>query len=393
MESPTPMPQPLEPAAALRTVTIGVPLSGSPAERRFPITPECAALLVDSGYTVKVEAGGAASINYTDLRYTRAGAAVVSRAEAFNCDIVLHLAPLSVIDARLLRRGALLFGLLEAGSQNPEALRIMLERGVVAIALDLIGDGRGNKPFADILAEIDGRAAVAVACSMLADPALGKGILIGGVAGIVPCEVIVLGSGIAAVAAARSAVGLGAMVRIFDNDVYRLRAAMRELGPAVVGSVIYPHVLSGALRSADIVIAADMAQPFALDSDSVSTMKAGVIVFDLTHGCGPVFPSMPAVDLAEIMPRAGTAVEASSRQVCYINAGNVVPRTAAMALSNAFMTLMREVSACDGLTNAIKILPDLRMAVYTYLGRPVNRSIAEVLGMRHVDINLFLQFS
>jgi len=389
------MPQPLESSAALRTVTIGVPLSGSPGERRFPVTPECAAMLVDSGYTVKIEAGGAASINYTDLRYTRAGAAVVSRAEAFSCDIVLHLAPLSVRDARLLRRGALLFGLLEADSQNPEALRIILERGVVAIALDLIGDGRGNKPFADILAEIDGRAAVAVACSMLADPTLGKGILIGGVAGIVPCEVTVLGSGIAAVAAARSAVGLGAMVRMFDNDVYRLRAAMRELGPAVVGSAIYPHVLSGALRSADIVIAADMAQPFALDSDSVSAMKAGVIIFDLTHGSGSVFPSMPSVDLAETdtILRAGTAVDASSRRVCYVNAGNAVPRTAAMALSNAFMTLMREVAACDGLTNAIKILPDLRKAVYTYLGRPVNRSIAEALGMRHMDINLFLQFS
>lgn len=385
------MPQPQEPATLRRSVVIGVPAGETAAERRFPLTPEGAGMLVDRGYTVKIETGASASINYTDMQYTRAGAMVVSRDEALRSDIVLHLAPLSAADARKLRRGALLLSLLHAEAQERGALTAMLERGVVAVALDLIGDGKGNRPFADILAEIDGRASVALASSLLADPAMGKGILIGGVAGIVPCEVTIIGSGIAAIAAARSALGLGAMVRMFDNDVYSLRAALRELGQGVVGSAIHPHVLAGALRSADVVIATPVNPPRQIDAEDVSAMKHGVLTFDLSHGSATAFPSMPTVDLASASPRDNDMV--GKRRVCYVNAGNAVPRTAAMALSNTFMTLLTDIIACDGMTNALKIMPGLRQAVYTYLGRPVNRRIAEIVGMRYVDINLFLQFS
>ncbi len=385
------MPQPQRPETARRTVTIGVPAEDSPAERRFPLTPECAAMLVDRGYAVKIESGAAASINYTDMQYSSPGPDIVSRDETLRCDIVLHLAPLSASDARKLRRGALLLGMLHAEAQDSAALAVILERGVVGVALDLVGDGRGNLPFADILAEIDGRASIAIASSLLADPAMGKGILIGGVAGIVPCEVTIIGSGIAAIAAARSALGLGAMVRMFDNDVYSLRAALRELGPGVVGSAIHPHVLTGALRSADIVVATAVNPPGKIDAEDVSAMKKGVLTFDLTHGECTAFPSMPTVDLASASPRDNDMV--GRRRVCYVNAGNAVPRTAAMAISNTFMTLVTDIFACDGITNALKILPGLRQAVYAYLGRPVNRRIAQAMGLRHVDINLFLQFS
>ncbi len=385
------MPQPAATATGRRSVSVGVPASVSPAERRYPLTPEGAALLIERGYAVKIETGAAACINYTDMQYTRAGAQIVSRDEALRCDIVLHPAPMSPADARKLRRGALLFTLLHADAQDAMALRAVLDKGVVAIALDLVTDARGNRPFADILAEIDGRAAIAIASSLLADPAMGKGILIGGVAGVVPCEVTVIGSGIAAIAAARSAIGLGAMVRMFDNDVYRLRDAMRELGPGVVGSAMHPHVLEGALRSADIVLATPTGMPCSIGSDMVACMKKGVITFDLTHGAELTFPSLPTVDLAAASPRDNDSV--GRNRVCYVNAGNAVPRTAAMALSNTLLTLFADIAACDGLTNALKIMPGLRNAVYAYLGRPVNRRIASVVGMRHVDINFFLQFS
>lgn len=385
------MPQPAATATGRRSVSVGVPASVSAAERRYPLTPEGAALLIERGYAVKIESGAAACINYTDMQYTRAGAQIVKRDEALRCDIVLHPAPLSAADARKLHRGALLLTLLHADAQDSMALRAVLDKGVVAIALDLITDARGNRPFADILAEIDGRAAIAIASSLLADPSMGKGILIGGVAGVVPCEVTVIGSGIAAIAAARSALGLGAVVRMFDNDVYRLRDAMRELGPGVIGSALHPHVLDGALRSADIVLVSPMSVPCAIGSDMVDCMKKGVISFDLTHGAEPAFPSLPTVDLAAASPRDNDSVGRS--RVCYVNAGNAVPRTAAMALSNTLLTLFADIAACDGLTNAIKIMPGLRGAVYAYLGRPVNRRIASVVGQRYVDINFFLQFS
>lgn len=392
IESPTPSPQPSAPATARRSVSIGVPASCSKAERRFPLTPEAAGILVEQGYEVRIETGAASCINYSDSSYTRAGARVVEREEALRCDVVLHLAPLSRIDASRLRRGTLLLTLFHPAEQSPDALAVVLNKGVVAVALDLLEDRRGNKPFADILAEIDGRAAIAIASSLLADPARGKGILIGGIPGIVPCEVTIIGSDLAAEAAASSALGLGAMVRMFDSDIYRLRDALHRLGCGAVGSALHPHVLESALRSADIVVGTSLSSPIELGSDIVAIMKRGVIAFDLSHNGHCIFPSMPTVDLASAPSHSCSSPHEPGR-VCYINAGNAVPRTAAMALSNTFISMFSDIMACDGLTNALKIMPGLRKAVYTYLGRPVNRHIADLLGMRHVDINFFLQFS
>ena len=241
-----PQEQPSVIATSRRNVTIGVPASESEAERRYPITPEAAGMLTDRGFTVRIETGAADSIHYTDTQYIQAGASVTTRQEALKSDIVIHLAPIARADARQLQRGALLLTLFHQSAQDPAALCTLLERGITSIALDLITDNRGNMPFADILAEIDGRASIAIASSLLADASRGKGILIGGIAGIVPCEVTVIGSGIAALAAARSSLGLGAMVRMFDNDVYRLRGAIRELGSAVTGSAIIPHEIGRA---------------------------------------------------------------------------------------------------------------------------------------------------
>lgn len=349
-------------------------------------------MLVEQGFNVKIESGAAACINYTDAAYLRAGARTVDRDEALRCDVVLHLAPLTRTDASRLQRGALLLTLFHPSTQDPEALKVILQKGVVAVALDLIGDRRGNRPFADILAEIDGCACISIAASLLAEPSLGKGILIGGIAGIVPCEVTILGSDLAAVGAARTALGLGAVVRMFDNDVYRLRDALHSLGNGVIGSSLNPHVLEGALRSADIVVATSLTPAMVMDSDTVNLMKKGVITFDLSHNEHVAFPSLPTVDLANTPAREGYKAALPGR-VCYVNAGNAVPRTAAMALSNTFITMFSDIMACDGITNALKIMPGLRSAVYTYLGRPVNSRIARLLGMKHVDINFFLQFS
>lgn len=386
-----PQEQPSVIATSRRNVTIGVPASESEAERRYPITPEAAGMLTDRGFTVRIETGAADSIHYTDTQYIQAGASVTTRQEALKSDIVLHLAPIARADARQLQRGALLLTLFHQSAQDPAALCTLLERGITSIALDLITDNRGNMPFADILAEIDGRASIAIASSLLADASRGKGILIGGIAGIVPREVTVIGSGIAALAAARSSLGLGAMVRMFDNDVYRLRGAIRELGSAVTGSAIIPHVLLGALRSADIVVATPLKTPHILSSDIAREMKRGVITFDLAHSTCPTFPWMPTIDLASATPADNDM--ACNRRTCYINAGNAVPRTAAMALSNAFITMLGDITAAEGVTNALKIMPGLRNAVYTFMGHPVNRTTAQTLSMRYVDINFFLQLS
>ncbi len=390
-QSPTPLEQPAITSTSRRRLSIGLPRCGDPAERRFPLTPEGAQMLVHQGFTIRMEHSAADSIHYADNAYQRAGVQMCARGESLSCDIVMHLAPMSPDDIRRMRRGAMLFTLFSPGRQTPECINALLHRHILTVAIDLIADERGNMPFADILAEIDGQAAITRAASLLADSVHGKGILLGGVAGIVPCEVTVIGAGIAACAAARYALGAGAQVRMFDHDVYRLREAERTLGRGVVYSALHPRILTKALQSADVVIYTGIDPTPHFDSDTVDSMKRGVIIFDLTAQCGRAFPSLPPIDLALASPLDISLTEPS--RACYVNAGSAVARTAAMALSNTFITMLSRIVHCDGMTNAIRILPGLQRAVCTFMGKPVNADIAAIVGVRQVDINIYLTLS
>lgn len=380
--------KPAEIITTRRRVTIGLPAAASPAERRFPITPEGAAILCERGFEVKMEKGAAETIHFGDEKYRVGGVEIVDRREALACDIVMHLPAISPEDAVCLKPGAILLSLLHPDYQAPMAVRTLLQRHITAIALDLVEDDRSNRPFADILSEVDGRAAIAIASSLLADPVLGKGILLGGVAGVVPCEVTIIGSGIAAQAAAQSAIGLGATVRLFDNDVYYLRSALNLLRhSAVIGSAIHPKVLNSALRSADIIIATPTRQPVEIPISTIEQLKKGVIAFDLSCETNP-FKGLRRIDLA--LASAADCGPSAQAPACYVHAGSAVPRTAAMALSTTLLTFLDEITICDGLPNALKFNPGLSRAAYTFMGKIVNADVARRLGQRVIDISLFL---
>lgn len=387
----TPQEQPAAVATGHRRLSIGLPACADPAERRFPMTPEGARMLIEKGYTVKIQAGAAETVHYSDNAFSRCGVEISDRASALACDIVIHLAPLPVHDLRKMRRGAMLLSLLHLESLTAETIREMQQMAIVGVAVDLISDSTGvHLPFADILAEIDGRAAVAIASSLLADTGRGKGILLGGVAGINPCEVLILGSDIAAIAAARSATGLGAIVRMFDHDVYSLRAAVRDLGPQVIASVPHTRVLETALTTSDAVIVTSALHGVSFDAAMVDRMKRGVVTFDLTDTPDATFPSMPQLNLAVAY---NTLDINAGRRFCYVNAGSAVPRTAAMALSNTFNTMLDSIMSCEGLTNALKLTDGIRRGVFTFLGKVTNPRVARIAGVRYTDLNIFLQLS
>ncbi len=388
---PTPQEQTQETCTAHRGFTIGLPACEYPYERRFPITPEAAGQLIERGFRVKMQENAAQCINYGDNSYMRVGVEISTREEALRSDIVIHLAPMTAPDVRKMRRGAMLLTLLKPSHQDCEAVKELLRRHVISIAVDLIEDSRGCTPFADILAEIDGRASIAMASSLLADSTRGKGILLGGVAGIIPCETLIIGSGIAACAAARSAVGLGSTVRMYDNDAYSLRRAQQELGPWVITSTLHPHTLENALRSADVVVVTPTQEPFAVSREQTDIMKRGVLTFDLASDTGAAFPAMLAVDLAGAFAVRNSA--SIRDRVCFTHTGCAVARTAAMALSNTFLTLMSSIVSCEGVSNALKLLPGMQKATFTFFGRIVNPLIARATGMRSVDISIYLTLS
>ena len=152
----------------------------------------------------------------------------------------------------------------------------------------------------------------------------------------------------------------------------------------MVTSAIHPHVLENALRSADVVLATEVSPRYTIGSDLVDIMKKGVIIMDLNYDSAPMFPSLEIVDISDIGQKRRNS------RVCYTGIGNAVPRTAAMALSNTLMPLMRRIADCESATDTVRLIPEVRNAVMTFMGKTVNRRVAKLAGLRHIDINLLL---
>lgn len=367
-------------AAKERRIVVSLPCGMPAGERRFPLTPEGTAQLVERGITVKMQRGAGEPIHYSDAAYERAGTDLCDRAEALRGDIVVTVAPLRAAEVHVMRRGALLLTLFHSVADRPEYAKALQRAGVNVVAADLISYD-GHRIVADILHEIDGCASLSVASSLLADPVNGKGILLGGVTGLVPCEVTVIGSGMGAMAAAHNALGLGATVRMFDDDLYSLRSASRVLDHRCIASAMHPKTFRSALRTADVVVVTPTEHPVKVHSDVVEEMKKRVLIFDLTNTPGATFPSVNLID-------AGSQAGMPALRACYHNLGACVPRTAAMALSNAL------VANIESLTRAAESLAQMpaaiRPALLFFWGKCVNATVGEAIGTRAIDINLMV---
>ena len=387
--TPTPLEQEMLTMTTQRRVVVGVVSGTEQGERRFPLTPEATERLTELGFTVRIEPNSGAPIHYTDAAYTRCGAEITPRTELLqSADVVISLAPLRATEVARMHRGALLLTLLHSVIDAPaDEIRALARQGITTVALERITSAEGgtNRIFADTLHEIDGCASIAISSALLTDPVHGKGILLGGVTGIVPCEVTILGSGMGAIAAAHNAMGLGATVRMFDNDLYSLRMASRTLQHRAITSALHPHVVESALRSADVVIATPMATTYRVEADVAELMKRRVLVFDLNPQPGQTFPTLPLCNLGNVEQREQAAC---ANRICYYNVGCQVPRTAAMALSNALVATAPALTAA--VATATSTLPAaLRGAVLTLWGNPMDADVAAMLGSKSLDINLF----
>ncbi len=374
-----PLEQPLKIATDCRKVSLGILGSLHCGDRRVALTPEGAAQLCEQGVSVRIEEGAGASIHYSDEAYRRAGAEVTSRSRTLESDLVVCTSLPTAEECRRLRPGSLLVTLSKRlFASSAETARALLTSHANVIAADLIVDGH-HHPVADILHEIDGCASMSIASAMLSDPVGGKGILLGGVTGIVPCEVTVIGSGMGAIAAAHNALGCGATVRMFDNDLYSLRNAGRVLDHRIIASSLHPKVLTSALKSADIVVVTPTSTPYCAGIDALAAMKSRALVFDLTSQPGVAFAGLPLVDLVLESPTVFGGA-------CYCNVGGRVPRTAAMALSNlltGFYPLLAEAQASPVTTPA-----PIRSGLTMLCGRCLNAELAAMLGTPLFDLNL-----
>lgn len=397
-EELTPCPEAVATEKSRRTTTLGLPMT-TKGDRLFPLTPEAVRQLTeDTRLKVKIERHYPAAIHYSDSAFTSAGAEITDRSEALGCDIVISLDPITKTEARQMKRGSTLLCLYAPETLDHDDVAALSSRGITVIALNLVSDDHDPRkhPIEDMLNEIAGRAAMTIVAATLADRTTGKGILLGGVAGLVPCEVVVIGAGIAGRAAAASATGLGATVRIFDNDPYKLRSATEALNGAVITSSLHRKVYMHALASADVVIDTTAGSASTrVDADETNVLKQGVVIIDVTQNPGHNFPSLKTRHLSHVplIPIPGTEDWREKERVCHHGACTTVPRTVAMALSNTLIPLLEQVAAHRCFIDAIKLNKGLQRGVLLLAGKVVNRELADKTDHRCVDLNIYMQLS
>lgn len=380
----------LEIAKKKGSLYIGIPKETSFQERRVALVPEAVSLLVSNGHRVKVESNAGRGANFSDRDYSEAGAEIChSTDDIFKCDIVLKVAPPSEEEIEMMSGNQTLISALQISTQPKEILQKLIQKKVTAIAWDYIRDDSGAFPVVRTMGEIAGTTSILLAGDLLSCFSKGKGMMLGGIAGVQPTEVVVIGAGTVGEYATRAAMGLGASVKVFDNSLSKLRRLQNDLGARVYTSVIQPKVLEKALRRADVVIGALRASlgrtPCVVTEDMIQQMKEGSVIVDVSIDQGGCFETSRVT--SHDIP---TFVEHGVIHYCVPNIPSRVARTASFALSNIFAPILLDMGDKGGPKELIQRDYGFRSGVYMYKGVLTSEVLGKVFGLKYKDIELLL---
>lgn len=369
--------------------TIGIPREEDELEKRLALTPEAVDMLTERGFCVFVEEGAGIGINYSDTAYSEAGAEICSKKTAFNADLVMKIAPPTDEEVSLMKRKASVYSALDIARISATTIQAMSDKMISAVGYELMNDGQ-TFPVRNAISEIEGVAAISVASEFLSNERGGKGVLLGGVPGVSPTEIVIIGAGVAGTIAARAALALGATVKIFDNDIMKLRKLQNDLGLCVFTSVLHPNVLINAFKSADVVIGAMryINNPVRqiISEDVVKSMKKGALIIDLRINQGGCFETtcyLPE-DHPCIFEKHGVM------HYCKPNVSSRVARTTSMSLSNIFTPMIIGISEHGGIIGSARTNQLFRSGLYMYSGKLVNSYVARHFNQTSNDIDLYL---
>lgn len=380
----------LEIAKKKGSLFIGIPKETSYQERRVALVPETVSVLVANGHRVKVETNAGDGANFTDRDYSEAGAEIChNREDIFKCDIIFKVAPLVDEEVDLLPGGQTVISALQISIQPKKILQKLSEKKVTAIAWDYIRDESGVFSVVRTMGEIAGTTSILVAGELLSCFNNGKGMMLGGIAGVQPTEVVVIGAGTVGEYATRAALGLGASVKVFDDSLYKLRRLQNDLGNRVYTSVIQPKVLAKALMRADVVIGALRAPlgrtPCVVTDEMVQNMKSGSVIVDISIDQGGCFETSRVTNHDH-----PTFTEHGVIHYCVPNIASRVSRTASFALSNIFSPILVDMGNKGGCRELIQSDLGFRGGVYMYKGILTSEVLGKVFGLNYKDIELLL---
>jgi alanine dehydrogenase len=380
----------LEVARQRRTLTIGVPKEISFQENRIALVPDGVALLCRNGHQVLVEAGAGVVAHFTDHEYSEAGAAIVySPQEVYKSDIILKVAPATREEMEMLKPKQTLVSALQIAMQCEDYFRTLLSRKITALAFEMIRDRTGQLAVTRAMSEIAGSTSVFIAAEYLADPEYGRGKMLGGFTGISPSEVVIIGAGTVGEFAARSAIGLGAFVKVFDNSVYRLRRIQNNLGMRVFTSILHPKVLIESLKTADVLVGAihtsEGKTPCIISEEMIREMKEGAVAIDVSIDQGGCFEtSRPTTHKNPVFKMHGVT------HYCVPNIPSKVPHTASQALNNIIVPIALDIGSEGGIENLLKRDYGVRQGVYIYNGVISNLFISKQYNLPFQDIDLLM---
>ncbi len=380
----------LEVARKKGSLFIGVPKETSFQERRVALVPEAVGLLVANGHEVKVETKAGEKSNFSDNDYSEAGAQIIyNTKEIFECDIVFKVAPITEEEADMLTGNQTLISALQINIQPKEILQKLMEKKITAVAWDYMKDSEGGFPVVRTMGEIAGTTSVLIAAELLSSFKGGKGIMLGGIAGVQPTEIVVLGAGTVAEFATRAALGLGLSVKVFDNSLTRLRRLQNDVGTRVYTSVLQPKVLAKALMRADVVIGAIRSPfgrtPCVVSEEMVQNMKQGSVIVDISIDQGGCF------ETSEITNHNDPTFEKYGvTHYCVPNIASRVSRTASFALSNIFSPLLLEMGEHGGCKELIKNHHGFRNGVYIYKGTLTSEILGRIFDLKYKDMELLI---
>ena len=371
-------------------LTIGVPKERGFLENRVSLVPDAVSVLTNAGHRILVESKAGVAAHYSDNQYSESGAEIVKdAASVFQCDVVIKVSPPAGDEIEMMRGKQLLLSSLNLAGLNDAHFRKLSSKKITAIAFEYLKDKDANFPVIRAMSEIAGNTSILIAAEYLSHPEYGRGLMFGGLSGISPTEVVILGAGTVGEFAARAAMGMGALVKVFDSSVYRLRRLQNNIGTRIFTSILQPKAIAEALRTADVAIGAvreqDGLAPICVTEEMVQRMKGGAIIIDVSIDQGGCF------ETSEITNHKNPVFEKYGiTHYCVPNIASRVPRTAARALSNVLAPILLKIGQEGGIDNVLRMDPGVRNGVYLLNGISTNRYISEYFHLPHKDIDLLI---
>ncbi len=356
---------------------IGIPRESKAGERRVGLEPAAVAQLVRDGHEASVAEGAGAGIGAGDDAYRAAGAKVVAPAAAWDCELVVKVKEIQEGEWTALRRGSTLFSFQHLVGE-PRLAREVADRGVTAIAYEMVRDAEGGFPLLAPMSAIAGRLAIQVGAQLLTLPAGGNGTLLAGCPGMVPARVLVLGGGHAGTNAAQVAAALGAKVTILTRSATTRDTVAARLGSAVEVALATPGEIERHALQSDLVVGAvfipGSPTPKLLARSLVARMKPGSVIVDVSIDAGGVAETSRPTTHAE-----PSFVEEGVVHYCVPNMPAAVARAASAALSAAALPYVQALAG-KGIARALREDAGLRAGVLLWQGRFAHEGIAAESG-------------